>query len=237
MQKLKYDLTEFLKKNGRFAPVVYLKDDDYVVRYEQNNEEVTVYSNSELIVGDSVFDKDCAKNIKVHIVDDLGIRRCTGCGELFIAGYVTNDCSEYYCSSECLGVADYDVAYWSDWGTEVVNFLTPVEPAETPIEPTETKISDHSIKCVFPNSNNFGYCRKWTVTIEDDPSKKLGCIAHFYDEKGTFVSSYYVDSLLEDHKEQGLILYLDCPYWTLDWSDLKVILDWMKSKTARRLSL
>lgn len=251
MEKLKYDLTNFLKKKGCFAPIVYLKDDVYTIKYEQNNEEVEVYENSEFeeFEINSLFEECCKKNIKFYKADDLGIRRCSNCGKYFTEGFICD--YEYFCSDkcvfECYTPSEYDEmvarnnAYYTEWGTEAITglrILAEVQGKNNSItnikrETEEIKVSKCSIKRTFENNNVQGYNKKWTVVLEDDISNHpLGCIASFYGENGQFVSSYYVDTLLNDHSEgSGLSLYLDCPYWTITGSDLKVILNWIKTKT------
>lgn len=236
MEKLKYDLTDFLKKEGRFALVVFLKDDDYVIKYEYGKGEVTVYTISEF----ATLKKD---SLILYVVSDLGIRRCSKCGKLMIEGFLVDDGLEYYCSDDCV-FSTYTKeecfemymeghAFWTNWGTEVITFITPIFE----LGPIKSK-NDCSIKCDFENDNEHNYCKKWTVALEDNPNNKLGCIASFYDERGQFVSSYYVDTLLYDHNDgSGLALYLDCPYWTISGSDLKIILKWIKTKTRMCLAV
>ena len=57
-------------------------------------------------------------------------RRCTCCGKKMAAGYVIDDGCEYFCDDDCLHayytpeeydeMCAQDVAYWTEWESEVI---------------------------------------------------------------------------------------------------------------------
>lgn len=61
---------------------------------------------------------------------------------------------------------------------------------------------------------------KWTIEVE-------GSIVKIYC-KSKFITSYYLDTLLEHNISDELRLYLDIPEWTISARDMSLIIKFLK---------
>lgn len=83
----------------------------------------------------------------------------------------------------------------------------------------------------FKNENRI-YCNDWRVVVNTNERGKL--IVGFYDmtqdkekfPEGQFVAQYYVDSLI-NHPGFELRLYTEVPFWTIKYTALQIIKDWL----------
>lgn len=69
---------------------------------------------------------------------------------------------------------------------------------------------------------------KWTILIRKDNDNNA--TVRFYDNRqegfdllGQFVASYYIDTIINDVKNDDLMLYSDIPGWIVNKEEIKLI--------------